>query len=232
MDQKDDLSSSKIDDRFRKISSDISFIPSDNLVRLADLLLQKGEEKKAHKYIKDAIVNGYDDESSTLLNHQNVKIGDMIIEHDSKINKEYKSKIDSMIYFDQCARLNTCDYSILKVDSLNMELMLKLIAQYGFPSEDKVGSTSMQNAITMILHFDRDKTNEIWKPILTEAFGKGYVSPKYYAWITDRRLAWGQEIEQYYHFIPTPDYRHFSKEKLELIQRRRDSIGLRVKHIW
>lgn len=74
---------------------------------------------------------------------------------------------------------------------------------------------------------DRDNQNEIFKPILDEAYNSGQLWPRGYAWIVDRRRAWGdEELEPYYDHMPSKKYDNFNMEQINEVNRRRDSIGL------
>ena len=233
IDQKDDFTAEELNHKFDKITYKLKFIPTKSLLRIAEINALNGNVETAKKIIDLAIRNGLDDyQACKFCDEYDIDIEELLNKTRSNLNISYKRQIDSMSVWDQCTRTKSCKQSITYVDSSNMVLLLSLIEQYGFPSENVIGSTSADKAIVMILHFDRDKSNKIWGNVLKDAFGTGKVSPRYYAWIKDRRLAWGLNKEQYYHFIPTPEYKEYDQMKLEEIQLRRDSIGLRVKHKW
>lgn len=231
LEQNDSLDVKSICNQFNIISSEINYIPTQNLIRLSSLIYERGDSLVAKKFLIQAIKNGLDDKKH-IGQKLNFDFEELFDKHGIQYNISYKKAIDSMIIWDQCCRTQKCNRRITEVDSSNMMFMLELIKEFGFPSEKKVGSISANAAIVMILHFDQDKTHEIWGPILKEAFSNGYISPRYYAWIKDRRLAWGLDKEQYYHFIPTPAFKNYDKRKMDEIQKRRDSIGLKIKHKW
>jgi hypothetical protein len=101
-----------------------------------------------------------------------------------------------------------------------------LIKQYGFPSEKLVKKDAAGSAFMVLLHFDKDSTNTILKPILDKALLEGNISPEKYAWIVDRRLSWGLGKEQYYYQMPM-DTENLTPEQIKEVNERRKSIGLR-----
>jgi hypothetical protein len=112
------------------------------------------------------------------------------------------------------------------VDSTNIYILLNLIKQYGFPSEKLVKKDAAGSAFMVLLHFDKDSTNTILKPILDKALLEGNISPEKYAWIVDRRLSWGLGKEQYYYQMPM-DTENLTPEQIKEVNERRKSIGLR-----
>ena len=112
------------------------------------------------------------------------------------------------------------------VDSTNIYILLNLIKQYGFPSEKLVKKEVAGSAFMVLLHFDRDSTNTILKPILEKGLLDGDISPEKYAWIVDRRLSWGLGKEQYYYQIPM-GAEDLTPKQIEEVNERRKSIGLR-----
>lgn len=174
----------------------------------------------------------------------------------SSINNEYRLIIDSLSREDQRVRGNKYSdaqqvyYKYIKdslsnkeadefikaqklmtewwrVDSMNIQLLLSLITDYGFPSEKLVGEEAYKRkAFIILLHFDKDQDNSILKPIIDKALLNGEIEPDDYAWIIDRRLTWGQGKKPYYYHMPF-GLDKLSKEEISEINERRRSIGLR-----
>ncbi len=133
-----------------------------------------------------------------------------------------------MFQRDQVVRKGELDKDMSTVDSLNIEMLLKLIEEKGYPSSKLVGSMVSGNAFIILLHFDSDIGNVKLKSIMGKAFNEGMISPGQFAWIIDRRRNWGpQKLDPYYYQLPTEKYFEMSKEEIDIIDKRRDSIGLK-----
>jgi hypothetical protein len=114
-----------------------------------------------------------------------------------------------------------------RVDSINIQRLLSLIDEYGFPGEKLVGEEAYKReAFIILLHFDKDQDNSILKPIIDKALLNGDIEPDDYAWIIDRRLSWGQGKKPYYYHMPF-GLDKLSEEDINKINDRRRKIGLR-----
>jgi len=223
---------------FDELEDLVKNVPSSYYFGFARFCAEEGKCDAAANYLKLALINGQEygkgigayktivpcpEEIELVLNEES-KI------HNQNFNFTYKRLIDSIYTIDQNAR-NKQEFERVKViDSLNMLTILREIELNGFPSAKNIGHASAWNAFIVLLHMDRDKNNEVLKPILDKALSEGEIWPRGYAWIVDRRRAWGDEkLEPYYYHMPSKKYDSFSLERINEINRRRDSIGLEPK---
>lgn len=169
------------------------------------------------------------------------------------INETFKHKIDSIQTLDQKVRtrkhikarnyLTRClrdtsyqpkpkkyqrSQEIFEVwrntDSTNIECFKKLIHQYGYPSEQKVGARSNHLATIVLLHYDKDTANHVMGEILHEALLAGEIPPKDYAWIIDRHLLNAGQKQRYF-TIPTI-LRPLTEEEKRYFNQNRKEIGM------
>lgn len=223
---------------FDSISAKIPHVPSNHLFKMARICAEQNLCESAAKYLKKSLQNGqeYGKGIGTYKTIEGCKLEiSEVLKQEAEIHKQYfnfqlKNQIDSMFQADQKARTES-DYEAMKIiDSVNMITLLKQIKKYGYPGEKLIGHESAFNAFIMVLHLDRDKNNKIFKPILDKAYNDGQLWPLEYAWIVDRRRAWGDdELEPYYYHMPSKVYDNFNLEQINEINRRRDSIGLEPK---
>jgi len=221
--------------KFDDLSKKISHIPSSHFYKMASACAENNLCVLSAKYLKKSFQNGYEYPKKTNSNKSIINCSVELKEifeqeiplHQLIFNYEYKSAIDSMFQVDQKARMES-DYEVMRIiDSLNMLTLLSQIKKIGYPSEKLIGHNSASRAFILILHMDRDKKNQIFKPILDKAYNEGFLHPRGYAWIADRRRAWGdEELEPYYYHMPSKKYDNFSLEQINEINKRRDSIGL------
>lgn len=224
--------------KFDILSNRIPHIPSSHLFKMARVCAEQNFCELSAKYLLKSLQNGkeYGKGMGTnkTIDHCILEISEVLEQefaiHKQHFNFEYKTQIDSMFTADQKAR-SASDYeSISMVDSMNMYTLLAQIEKFGFPGEKIIGHESAFNAFIILLHMDRDKKNKVFKPILEQAYHDGQLWPRGYAWIVDRRRAWGDdEIEPYYHHMPSDKFDTFSLDQKNEINRRRDSIGLEPK---
>lgn len=224
--------------KFDKIKDRIPHIPSSHLFKIARVCAENNHCELASEYLKLSFENGREygkgtGAHKTITGCQNQIAAILEQEaaiHDRHFNYEYKLKIDSMFEADQAVRFAS-DYDEMKIiDSIHMFTLLKQIGEFGYPGEKLIGQSSAFAAFIMLLHMDRDRNNKVFKPILDEAYNAGDLWPSGYAWIVDRRRAWGEEsLEPYYYHMPSKNYASFNKEQVDEINRRRDSIGLAPK---
>ena len=234
---KDQIEVGEIDlaiSNFENIFSKVQHIPSNDLFRIARACANNNDCKIAKKYLKVAIENGHEygkasGQNKTIVNCSN-EINQVLKSeadiHGKYFDYEYKELIDSMFKEDQKTRMES-DYKKMRIiDSVNMEILLSKIENIGFPSEKLVGHITASRAFIIILHMDRDKNNKVFKPVLDKAYNDGFISPRSYAWIVDRRRAWGEDkLEPFYYQMPSKKFKTFNQNQIDEINKRRDSIG-------
>lgn len=221
--------------KFDDLSKKITHVPSSHFFKMARTCAENNLCVLSAKYLKKSFQNGYEYSERTNTNKSIINCSlelKEIFEQEKELHKlifnyEYKSQIDSMFQADQKSRMES-DYESMKIiDSLNMQTLLNQIEKVGYPNEKLIGHKSASRAFILILHMDRDRNNEIFKPIIDKAYSEGLLDPKSYAWIVDRRRAWGdKELEPYYYHMPSKKYDNFSLKQINEINKRRDSIGL------
>lgn len=225
--------------KFDSISSCIPHVPSNHYFKIARSCANHYRCDLAADYLRKSLENGQEYGKGigayTTIDLCKSEVNEVLKReeeiHRVNFNYNYKNQIDSMFEVDQKARTEYDGDKMREVDSLNMLTLLQGIEEYGYPGESIIGHASAFNAFIMLLHMDRDKNNEILKPILDKAYDSGQLGPRGYAWIIDRRRAWGSEkLEPYYYHMPSEKYDSFSKEQRQEIDRRRDSIGLGPKN--
>lgn len=198
------------------------------------------------KYLNKAITSAKKIKNKTAFNELNAL---KTKQAERTINTVYKAKIDSLFKVDQtvvrskpneklrleylqCIEKNNCDSSRMLffkqhfkkqglVDSTNIAELVRLIGEYGFPSEQRVGGATYEDAMIMLAHYDYDQGNKILQPILYAALKTGDMAPKDYGWIVDRRST-GDPV---YYIIPM-GLQEKSKDEVEAIDQRRQSIGM------
>lgn len=198
-------------------------------------------------YLSKAIMQGYKYEASHLTEEEFVSrffdcaegsqskqdlknsLISMLNNPDHGINPGLKETLDSLFMIDQKIRLDGYSTDYMKeVDSSNISLLMKLIEKYGFPDERLVGTHTAENIFYVLLHFDSDLDNLILKDKLDDALRQGQISPQKYAWIIDRRLAWGSDQKDpYYYQMPSRKMKDLSVEEIREIDARRYQIGLK-----
>lgn len=201
----------------------------------------------ALQYLSKAIIQGYNHDSPHLSEEEflsnffscssksktnkdlEVSLLNMLKKPNRSFNIKLKETLDSLYIVDQKVRTEgySSDY-MKKVDSSNFFLLKKLIDRHGFPDERIVGANTAENIFYVLLHYDDDHNNIILKDILKEALERGQISPQNYAWIIDRRLAWGPDKkEPYYYQMPSKKIKDLNEEEIKEIDKRRYSIGLK-----
>ncbi len=153
----------------------------------------------------------------------------------ASINKDYVRLIDSLHYIDQyILRDNkeykgkyTIDPSKLTKDrkemnQVNIDALLELINEHGFPSEQRVGREAYDQATIILLHNLRLKKNIKHYPILLKAIKTGEFSPNHYAAIYEQYVLFEKGIS----FYTTLDM-DLSEKKLAEIDANRKEIGLK-----
>lgn len=85
--------------------------------------------------------------------------------------------------------------TVIALDSTNTERMKEIVAEYGWPTIDKVGKRASNSAWILVQHADRDPLFQIHcLPLLKEASEVGLADPVNYAYLYDRvQVALGQK---------------------------------------
>ena len=114
-----------------------------------------------------------------------------------------------------------------KIDDSNFSLLLSLIYEYGFPSEEKIGYESYKRANIILHHNLRLTKNEKYLNIFFEKYVRnGEYRPEDYAWTLEQNRVWFNKSTPIYYFLilPTKNLTHEQKEKINLTRR---EIGLK-----
>lgn len=232
---------------FKNIANSVSYVPASNYFTMAQIASKTGDCELTASYFTKAIENGYEYDKTlkmkerlnekTFLEKYGFENCNQNIERIAKkqsdiqnqyFNQEYKKIIDSLFQKDQEIRLNEFDEKSIQIDSTNILTLLNLIKSYGYPNAKIVGHKTSSRAFIILLHFDKDYDNKILKPIIDNAYHSGFLSPTGLAWIVDRRRNWGpKQLDPYYFQIPAKVYDNYSIHAKEVVNARRDSIGLK-----
>lgn len=151
------------------------------------------------------------------------------------IHKDYIKLIDSLHFIDQyIIRKNRPlkgKYKIDKdkipenvwdLDQTNLAALVKLIEQYGFPSEQRVGHKTYRQAALILLHNLREPGNELHHPMVLEALHRGEYLRMEYSYMYESY----QNIVHKKTFYLTFD-KDLSKENLARLDHNRKQIGMR-----
>lgn len=216
---------------YQKAFAKVDYIHNANLRNAADVCKKLGQKEQSKIYLE------------------------MIKSHERSINLSHKNYLDSLQMEDQRIRsakfIKARNYYIRSMrdstfvpkektlaksktlmlewwatDSSNVELLKKFISENGFPGEKMVGSETTSSVSVILLHYDRDTSNHIMGEIIKKALYDGDLSPRMYAWIIDRHLRSAGKPQLYY-TIPLSTPNQLSKEKREIINTKRESIGLK-----
>lgn len=212
---------------FRNAEQQVDFVPVQHLLNARSLSEKIGECEIVQIYFQKAVNNGFEFEKYIYQPENCPEVqNNSIIKHE--FDFEYKDSISNIYSVDQGIR-NSSDKSLMRViDSINIQKLMHLIDVKGYPSSKLVGHKSAANAFIVLLHYDSDIGNKKLEPILENAYNSGYISPENYAWIIDRRRSWGPDnLDPYYFQIPGKKYFELTKNEIDVIDQRRDSIGLR-----
>ncbi len=77
--------------------------------------------------------------------------------------------------------------ALAPIDSLNSQRLIRLIAAYGYPDVDAVGTEANKAAWLVLQHADLH-TQETYLPMLKESCDRGQTPMKYYAYVHDRKI--------------------------------------------
>ncbi|MEM1320095.1 MAG: hypothetical protein AAGG75_07535 [Bacteroidota bacterium] len=115
----------------------------------------------------------------------------------------------------------------LAVDSSNIQYLLNLFAQKGYPGEEEIGR-SVTNMEIILLHFDKDTDNEQLGGILQAALSAGKIRPLMFAQIQDRHSYYHDGTQQYWTWpcASKGEKLSFSDEEVPQILQRREGIGI------
>lgn len=212
----------------------VDYVHIKNL-KAAQKIAKKLKDKSFYKFTTDKINHFYKERN---LNDNYRMIIDSLSSEDQRVRGNEYSDAQQVYYkyikdslsnkeADEFIKAQKLMTEWWHVDSMNIQILLSLIAEYGFPGEKLVGEEAYKReAFIILLHFDKDKDNSILKPIIDKALLNGDIEPDDYAWIIDRRLSWGQGKEPYYYHMPF-GLDKLSEEDINKINNRRRKIGLR-----
>lgn len=211
----------------------VDYIHINNL-KAANKIAKKLKDKSFDKFTSDKI-KSFNNEDNINKNYQ--KIIDSIAIEDQRVrnNKYYQAKQVYYKYIKDSLSNKTTDefvqaqklmFEWFHVDSMNVQLLLLLITDYGFPGEKLVGEDAYGKAFIVLLHFDTDQDNSILQPIIDKALVNGGITPENYAWIVDRRLTLCQGKSPKYFQMPF-GLDKLSEEAISNINEERRKIGLR-----
>lgn len=174
------------------------------------------------------------------------------------IDKDFKSKVDSLNkwedkirtgkirkgvkFYNTCMNDSLCDrqskkfleakrlYDLaINIGRSNEKAVLKLIADKdGYKGELLLGKHHY-SFFKDLLHFDDDTNNVILKPILDEAFSKGYVSPVLYSSLLDRHEYNTMGTQKYWAWPYVDKDPGLTKEEIEKANFERSQIGINSK---
>lgn len=207
----------------------VEYVHNNHLISASSVCKKLGKRELANKYLALA------ESQEASINKAYKKYLDSICERDQKIRDGKHMKARDYYYkkyFDTTFVPDPKKYveseRLMKewwqVDSSNIELIKRFIAEHGFPGEAMVGSETNDRVCIVILHYDRDTSNYIMKPTLDKALYEGLITPGRYAWIIDRHLH-NVGKKQLYYSIPL-GIEHLTPEERAIINNNRASIGL------
>ena len=212
----------------------VDFVHSDKLINAGLTAIKLNKYEKANSYFETAILQSGNKSFLKLKEFKNNKkefvgLSNKISMLDNifqkKINNTYKNKIDSLYILDQSYREK--NQSTEKIDDSNFSLLLSLIYEYGFPSEEKIGYESYKRANIILHHNLRLTKNEKYLNIFFEKYVRnGEYRPEDYAWTLEQNRVWFNKSTPIYYFLilPTKNLTHEQKEKINLTRR---EIGLK-----
>jgi tetratricopeptide (TPR) repeat protein len=223
----------------------------DVYISMADILLRENKETVADKYLIKAISNGatigplfnfelikkYFDKKKKWFNIYNLE------------NQKYVSKIPHhaerillirMLEKDQSFRelLGALDFK--KVDSIihindiyNLRQFKKILANIGFPDNNKVGVDGSDAVFILLLHLlntgvnDEENGKAIF-PLIENSVKKGFFPPFYYAMLVDRQKGLKQQPQVFGTYWENKNGKKqiTAIEDVKLVEQRRSSIGL------
>jgi len=214
---------------FQRAERLVSFVPPDHFIKARNIAIESKDCDLAKLYYQKAVNQGYEFEQFRINSEICPALNDLTFVA-PQYDTEYRNAILEMIEADQAVRTGTGSdpLPIQMVDSVNITRLLSLIERKGFPNPKIVGHSAAGRAFIIMLHFDSDIGNKKLKPIMDQAYEDGLMAPSQYAWIIDRRRNWGPEkLDPYYYQLPTEKYFEMTEEQTALIDKRRDSIGLK-----
>ena len=225
----------------------VDYVHTKNYIWASILAKNSGQCDISIKYLKSAINQGYENTSGMVSNEEfldnmfdcdsarsyetlKCELLQKLDDRPKGIDYRFKQMIDSLFLIDQNIRTTgvSDQEQFLKIDSSNGYFLLEQIKTFGFPDERLVGEESAENAFILLLHFDEDVNNVLLSDLLKDALLSGKLSPSNYAWIIDRRRAWGPSKEDpFYYQMPTKKIDSLTREDIQVIDARRKEIGLK-----
>lgn len=230
--------------KFQEAFERVEYVHSINFAKAARSAAQLKEYGLAKMYILEAIKRGHPNNIVSQKAFKKFKKSDeyrellLLInqcqsEADLSINKEYQRKIDSLYYIDQNilrgndkVRDFNLDRNITYSDSSNFSCLLKLIEQYGFPSEQTIGFHGYRKSWVVIHHSARLSENHYYHPILLEHLKKGEYLPENYCWVVDQGKEIIKEDLVYYHWDVAKNIDELSVSEKQTINKRRMEVGM------
>ena len=145
-----------------------------------------------------------------------------------KLNKYYRKHIDNKAVHNSPKFLRAKEASLdwERTDSLNVQILLSMFEEHGFLGESKIGSERSSDLFLLLLHFDKDSSNVVLKPILDKALKDSQINPGYYAIILDRHLFACNLPQKFYRWPMLRSDPKLSEEEKNEVLKSREDIGL------
>lgn len=223
--------------------------PIDDLLFTSNLLFELKNYKLSYDFLKEAFLSGYDIE----IFNENIFIKNIFIKNNidsyrdsilvwkkkssENINVVYKNALDSLYYFDQCVVRDNCDeMKVFNVSKKNLipdvdyddtvfKQMIKLIKEYGFPTEQNVGYYTHSKMWILLHHTLRLARYKDFMKIIETAVISGKYNPNQYAWTYDQlQLNLGNK-PYYYYGVTSID--ELTEDYKKQIDKRRSKMGIK-----
>jgi hypothetical protein len=235
--------------KFEKAFTNIPYIHSRYLIKAGYCSSKLKQSEKSYYYIKKALLQGADGSilkqkelrrfRSTAYYTNLTDSLDFCREFAKKsINQYYRKAVDSLYFIDQnIVRGNHRDSTLFKtsvsvtedylyeLDSLNFVFLLKLISEYGYPSEKLIGEKSYENASILLLHSIRKPWNSGYLEFMRNALCNGECLPADYAWTVDQSLDIRKMPVQFYYCEKNPN--RLTEEQKEMTDNERRKFGVK-----
>ena len=212
----------------------VNFVHSDKLINAGLTAVKLHQFEKANSYFEAAITQSNNKSFLTMKEFKRNKNKFKTLSNkipalekifEDRINKIYKSEIDSLYLIDQNSRGKK--QSTEKIDDSNFAHLLSLIDEFGFPSEEKVGYESYKRARIILHHNLRLVKNEKYlKKFFEKYVINGEYRPEDYAWTLEQNLVWYNKSEPEYYFLILPTKNLTVEQKIAINSKRR-KIGLK-----
>ncbi|MEL7341021.1 MAG: hypothetical protein AAGM67_11075, partial [Bacteroidota bacterium] len=234
---------------FQEAFATVSYAHCQYLIKAAECAAQTDQPALAYQYAKQAVLQGwahsfwkgdlFQDFRQTSHYHQLKDSADYFQEQFyANTNQAYIAIIDSLHYIDQRLIRKTLsvkgkyqiDKSSLPENRFELDdglfaMILTLIEEHGYPSEQNVGPEAYRKADIIVHHNLRMPENEAHTPLFKQALLAGEYSPKSFATMMDQRNIWFQQIEPYFYFSrPIPE--DMPASEVAAIEARRKEYGI------